>query len=279
MTFFESIQLCDQVLRAGDQYQLSDFPKISIVIPSRNEAQMISATLESILMQDYPCYEIIVVECSGDRTIETIKSFDSDKIHIYSIPHCRRYEMINKGLSQAIGVYVNFLFPGDFYISKDTLKYMMVLGLSHQQPQLVYCGTLLRDAKSDVKILYRPFSLDLLKHGQQPTSLQSCWFRRDCLKELGKFNPDYSLRGGYELMCRFALKSTYRVISGKKILIDYDLRSVTRRMVMRHFIETLRTIYRYFGFTAAVSWLFTQHEIKRFLKLWLHNLKVAFYGR
>lgn len=278
-SFLESVQSCDKVMSYKDKYPLSEFPKVSIVIPTRNDAQLIAGTLESILVQDYPSFEIIVVDSSEDRTVETIKNYHSDKIRIFSVSKCRRYEMLNKGLSQASGKYVNFLFPGDFYIYKETLKYMMLLALENKSPQMIFCGTLLRDGKSDVKILYRPFNLELLKKGQQPTSLQSCWFRKETLKELGKFNPNYSMRGGYELMCRFALKKEYRVVSANRVLIDYDLRSVTRRMVLTHFWETLRTVQHFFGFMASARWLAYQNEMRRFMKLWLHSLKVAFYGR
>lgn len=278
-TFAQSIEQCETMLKAGEKYSASDFPKVSIIIPTHNDAQLISVTLESVLMQNYPSFEIIIVDASEDRTLETIKNFHSDKVRIYSVSQSRRYDMLNKGLSHAHGMYVNFLFPGDFYISKETLNYMMILALENEFPQLVYCGTLLRDGKSEVKILFRKFGLDLLKRGQQPTSLQACWFRTDCIRQLNKFNSSYSLRGGYELMCRFAMRNEYRVVSANRVLTDYDLRAVTRPMMLKHFWETFRTVLHFFGPISAFRWLFIQHDMRRFLKLWLRSLKVAFLGR
>jgi len=279
LTFLESIQSCDKILAMQDQFNPAEFPKVSIIIPTKNDAQLISGTIESILNQNYPSYEIIIVDTSTDRTVETVKSFQNDNIKVFSIPKSRRYEMLNFGISKSTGEYVNFLFPGDFYIFKETLKYMMLLAMQNQLPELVYCGTLLRDAKSDVKILYRKFNQELLQKGQQPTSLQSSWFKRNCVVELGKFNPVYNLRGGFDLMCRFLTRDEYRIASSSRVLIDYDLRAVTRKMVVVHFMETFRTVYLYFGLIAAFRWLIYQHEIKRFMKLWMHSLKIAFYGR
>lgn len=271
--------LWDQLTQAEDKYKPEDFPLVSIIIPTVNCSQMIALTLEGILKQDYFSYEVIIVDCSEDRTLEVVKSFRSDKIRIYSVAQSRRYEMLNKGLSQAKGFYVNFLFPGDFYIHRETLKYMMALALQNSMAHLVYCGTLLRDGKGEVKILFREFNLDLLKNGQQPTSIQSCWFRADCLKELGKFDPNYSLRGGFELLCRFYLRKQYKFASLKRVLTDYDLRLVTRSMIITHFLETMKTVYRYFGWLATLRWLIIQKEWLRFIKLWLRSLKIAFSGR
>lgn len=276
----DEIERLDQVTNLENRYPLDQLPKVSIIIPTINCASIIPITLESLLVQDYPDFEIIIVDGgSEDRTPEVIERYRSNKIHLYSIALCSRYEMLNRGLSQSQGEYINFLFPGDFYLHPKTLKSIIALALDKDRPQLVYCGTLLRDAKTEVKVLYRELTLDLLKRGQQPTSLQSCWFRSDALRKLGKFNPTYSQRGGFDVMCRFMLQKDFRFASQKRILIDYDLRSVTREMVITHFLETMRTIYTYFGFFAMMRWLiFYQKDFRRITRLWMRSLRLAFSG-
>lgn len=271
--------LGDTLAHFEAKYKEAELPKISIIIPTCNNAPLISITLDSVLTQDYPSFEVIIVDSSTDRTLEIIKDYHSDKIRILSVDQCPHYEMLNKGLSQASGSYINCLFPGDFYIYRETLKYMMSLALEHNLPQLVFCGTLLRDGETEAKLLYRGLSLDLLRRGQQPTSLQACWFRTDALQQIGKFNPNYSLRGGYELLCRFCLDKNFQFASAKRVLTDYDLRSVTRQMVLTHFWETLTTIYHYFGLWDTLWWILFQKDTRRFVKLWLKSLKVAFSGR
>ncbi len=270
----------DKFLKSGYKYNDYEYPRVSIVIPTYNNSEKIPLTLDSIFNQRYPDLEIIIIDGnSTDRTLEVVKNYRDERIHIFSVSGYNRYEMLNKGISQTKGEYVNFLFPGDFYIHQDTLMHMMKAALDHHKPDLVYCGTLIRDGRTDPKILFRPFTINLLKKGQQPTSLQSCWFRLDSLRSLGKFNTGYVLRGGFELMCRIILDQSMNFVSTGRVLTDYDLRSVSREMVFDHFTETWRTIRNYFGFLTAFKWLFFQKDISRILNIWWRSVKVAFLGR
>jgi len=270
----------NQLTQIEDKYHDYEYPKVSIVIPTYQSEEKIAITIDSVLIQDYPDLEIIIVDAgSTDRTLEVIKNYRDDRITLYSVSEYHRYEMLNKGISQSMGLYINFLFPGDFYIHRETLRFMMSLALDHDQPHMVYCGTLIRDGRKEAKILFRKLSLANLRKGLQPTSLQSCWFRSDTFKKIGKFNRKYALRGGFDLMCRFCLDETLRFADTNRVHTDYDLRLVTRRMVTSHCVETLKTIYHYFGTLTTLKWLVTQKDTFRYLKLWLRNVKIAFLGR
>ena len=213
-----------------------------------------------------------------DRTLEVIHSY-SPHIRLCSAPVYDVYPILNQGIALAKGDYLNVLFPGDFYIHPQTLLQMMSLSVQKQMPDLIYCGTLLRDGRSEVKFFFRHFTSYLLKRGQQPTSLQACWFKKDLFETLGNFCTDYRMRGGYDLFCRFYLHPSLRHVAFRRAFIDFDLRGVTSSMVIRHFWETGRAIYTYFGSLNVMRWLFRQKDVKRFAKLWFRRLRTAFIER
>lgn len=258
----------------------SECPKVSIIVVTYNNAQKIAFTMDSLIKQRYPDFEIIVIDAgSEDRTLEIVKSFHDERIRLSSVTGYNRYEMVNKGISLSRGTYINILFPGDYYIHIDTIRIMMQLALDHHHPGLVYCGCLIREAKREVKVLYRHLDLHLLKLGQQPTSLQSIWLKSSLFTEIGKFNSHLTLRGGYDLLCRFMLSKAPTYASTSRVLTDYDLRGVTRKMVVRHFRETFSILKIHFGWLDAFRWLFRQNEVSRYFKLLGKSLKVAVFGR
>src|SRR5262245_19737784 len=58
-------------------HQLPPAPVISVIVPCRNRAQFLPATLESILQQEYPHIECIVVDAaSTDGTSDILKHYD-----------------------------------------------------------------------------------------------------------------------------------------------------------------------------------------------------------
>lgn len=254
-------------------------PRVSVVIPTFNDAKKIAITLESLIFQEYPDFEIIVIDAaSTDRTIEIVKSYQKERIHLNSVSNYNRYEMLNKGIFLAKGVYISFVFPGDFYISRKTIYTMMSFAIKKNRPSLVYCGCLLREAQREVKIFLRDFDLDHLKNGEQPTSLQSCWFRRGVFQEIGKFNTHYQFRGGFDLFCRIIQHENLTFAVLKNYLIDYDLFDITKKMILCHFFETGRIIFKHFGFLAVLRWLFHQKDVSRYIRSWFQSFKKSFSG-
>ncbi len=255
------------------------YPLVSIIIPTYNQSQSLPTTLQSILEQDYPSYEIIVVDAaSTDRTLEVVKSYRSKRVRILSVSDYSRYEMLNKGISHAKGEYINMLFPGDFYIHYQAIRQMIDLALDHANPHLVYCGCVLHEANTQIKALNRPLTLELLKSGRQPTSLQSCWIRSDTFRLIGKFPTEYTMRGGFDFFCRFCL-ADMRFVSTTRVLTDYDLRGTDRQSLFRHFWETGSSLYRRFGWAVVLRWLFfRQRDVSHYAQHWLRRLRTAFLG-
>lgn len=93
-----------------------DYPKISIVTPSYNQGKYIEQTIQSVLNQNYPNLEYIIIDGgSTDETVEIIKKYEH-KIHYWvSEPDKGQTDAINKGFDKCTGEIFNWINSDDFY--------------------------------------------------------------------------------------------------------------------------------------------------------------------
>ena len=95
---------------------VKSFPKVSLVTPSFNQAQFIDSTIESVLSQNYPNLEYIIIDGgSTDGSVEIIKKYDK-YIHFWcSEPDDGQYDAVNKGFSYSTGEIMCWLNSDDMY--------------------------------------------------------------------------------------------------------------------------------------------------------------------
>ncbi|MGM0440687.1 MAG: glycosyltransferase [Chlamydiota bacterium] len=253
-------------------------PSLTLVIPTRNHEHLIDITVASIAEQKYPKLELIIVDAnSSDRTLEIVSSFNIPNMRVFSVAKYRLYEMFNRGISLASSDYVAFLVPGDFYLCREALAYLGQGIVQQYHPSLLYCGNMLHEHNKKPYVMLRPLSKNLLAGGRQPVSLASCCFKVADLKRIGKFNTNYFLRGGYDLICRLTLDDRFDAQWIDRVLLDYEGQRMNPLGIYHHFRETLKVLRRHFGFWYALKWMFKQHDIKRLIKLGWHKLVSSFF--
>lgn len=95
---------------------IKEFPKISLVTPSFNQAEFIEATIQSILSQDYPNLEYIIIDGgSTDGSVEIIQKYEKHLHFWCSEPDAGQYDAINKGFSHSTGEIMAWLNSDDMY--------------------------------------------------------------------------------------------------------------------------------------------------------------------
>jgi glycosyltransferase involved in cell wall biosynthesis len=101
----------------------TDWPKISIVTPSYNQGQFIEETILSILNQNYPNLEYIIIDGgSTDNTVEVIKKYEDRITYWVSEKDKGQAHAINKGLEKSKGDFFCFINSDDYYKPKALIE-------------------------------------------------------------------------------------------------------------------------------------------------------------
>ena len=91
-------------------------PKISIVTPSFNQGQFLEETILSVLEQEYPNLEYIIIDGgSSDNSLNIIKQYEKKLSYWVSEPDNGQTHAINKGFSHATGEIFMWLNSDDIF--------------------------------------------------------------------------------------------------------------------------------------------------------------------
>jgi glycosyltransferase involved in cell wall biosynthesis len=92
-------------------------PRISIITPSYNQGRYLEQTIRSVLAQDYPNLEYIVIDGgSTDQSVEILKHYSSRIQYWISEPDGGQTMAINKGLRRCTGEIIGYLNSDDYYL-------------------------------------------------------------------------------------------------------------------------------------------------------------------
>jgi len=112
------------------------WPRISVVVPTRNQGLYIRDTLSSIIRQGYPNLELIVIDGgSSDETMEIVREFAPHISYYVSEPDRGQSHAINKGFSAASGEILTWLNSDDI-LAKGALHTVAFAFMLHK-PDLV----------------------------------------------------------------------------------------------------------------------------------------------
>jgi len=198
-------------------------PLVSIIMPSFNQGEFIAEAIDSVLAQDYPAIEFVVIDGgSTDTTLDVLRGY-GDRVHWTSGPDAGQSDAIHRGFLAASGKYIAWLNSDDRYLPGAVSAAVEMLE-AEPEVALVYGNGEYIDRDGAVtKTLteVQPWNMEqLLKSGDfvfQP----STFFRRDAYLAVGGLDLDLHYCMDYDLWirlgARYPVRYTSRVLSQARI--------------------------------------------------------------
>jgi len=220
----------------------NQWPKISVVVPSYNQAQFLEETLRSVILQNYPNLELIVMDGgSTDSSVEIIKHYAPFIDYWVSEKDGGQSAALNKGLQMATGEFFAWQNSDDIYYPGAFRE----LVLNGDHADVVYSSVDAIDDRSGFmyRLYYYPFSHYVLKYKGIVFSNQAAIFRKSVIEKIG-FQESLHYAMDLELQFRLAkagarfryikgIYGGYRFHAGAKTVAEWEGKSRQESLQIR----------------------------------------------
>jgi len=199
---------------------MTDLPLVSIITPTFNQARYIEATIQSVLLQDYPHIEYMIVDGgSQDGTVDVIKKYERRSgvtppiAWWVSEKDKGQTDAINKGFAHANGEILAWLNSDDTYepgAISAAVKYLQ----EHPEVGMVYgdCNFINEDGHVIGKFGSAQTDQRLLRQGYVHIPQQTVFFRADLWKRVSPLDHSFYFAMDYDLWTRLAARTQLKYV-------------------------------------------------------------------
>lgn len=234
---------------------MPELPLVSIVTPCFNMAEYLPETIESVLSQDYPNIEYIVMDGgSTDGTVEVLERY-KDRIRYVSAPDRGASDAINRGFKMSQGSVFAWLNADDTYLPGAVTAAVRHL-LSEPDAAAVYGQGYWVDGEGRVLRPYPTRGYSLEAFGNDCYICQpACFFRAAAFEEEGGLDRDLQIVFDYDLWIRIGKR--HRLSFLPEYLATSRMHSANKTLADRTpvFAENCSLLKRHFGYI-PFRWLY-----------------------
>jgi glycosyltransferase len=237
--------------------QLSSFMKVSIITTCYNREATIRDAIESVLAQDYPNVEYIVVDgASTDGSLVIINEYKDRITKIISEPDRGMYEAINKGIRAATGEVIGLVHSDDFLYDSHVLT-RIVEQMQATGADFLYGDGLFvqpEDTRKQVRVWkggrYRVWKV---RHGWLPLHT-TCYIRRQVMMDYGLYDESYKIAADSDLLVRYLMRGDLTVTYLPRYIVRMRMGglSTDKRSRRQMWREDIR-MYHSYGMNATVT--------------------------
>jgi len=185
---------------------MNELPLVSIITPSYNQAQFLEATILSVLNQDYPNLEYIIVDGgSTDGTLEILKRY-SDQITWISEPDQGQSDGFNKGVARAKGDVIGWLNSDDLY-EPGAIRQVVQYFVEHPDASVVYGNcTVIDDQGQEIEYKKGSYTrqklVEFWREWYQGLFYSSTFYHRRVFDKVGDLDVNLQMAMDYEFLLR-----------------------------------------------------------------------------
>jgi len=209
--------------------------KITLITASYNSATTLEETIKSVIAQNYPLLEYIVIDgASTDNTIEIIKKYEKHITKWVSEKDKGIYDAFNKGLEMASGDIIGFLNSDDMFAQNDALKKIAKI-FQTKSVDGVYGDLHYVDFDNTQRVVrkwkaghYKPGAF---LYGWMPPH-PSLYLRKSCYTKYGNFNTSFISAADYELMLRMIHKNQIILAYLPEVVVKMRMGGISNKSVL-----------------------------------------------
>ncbi len=186
---------------------MDDVPRISIVTPSLNQGEYLEETIKSVLSQDYPDVEYIIMDAgSTDGSVDIIRKYEDRLAYWVSEPDRGQSHALNKGFQKSTGEVLGWLCADDLLCPR-ALRTAGEYFAAHPEIDVVYGDSFIIDTKGRKLQFCKKIKFDrrLFLGAGSWLHQQSTFWRRKIFFEAGMLDESLHMHLDPELFLRFAL--------------------------------------------------------------------------
>jgi glycosyltransferase involved in cell wall biosynthesis len=240
-----------------------NLPFVSIVTPSFNQGLYLEATIRSVLDQDYPRIEYILIDGgSSDGSLDVIRRYAARLARWVSEPDRGQTEAINKGFALAQGEIFAWLNSDDTYRPGAVSEAVAYLS-EHPEIGMVYGQAYYVDdaGATFARFPAGPTDHRRLRRGVTTIPQQASFFRSRLWRMVGPLDPSFYYAMDYDLWVRLSAVSPIAYVRRPWANFRIHDLSKSRREAFRCWPEMMRVHFRDGG--SRLSILYFKYLVRR----------------
>lgn len=185
------------------------YPKISVITPNYNKAEFLERTILSVLNQNYPNLEYIIIDDgSTDDSLGVIKKYEKYLIASVGNKNQGQSAALNKGFERATGEIIGWQNSDDIYL-EDAFRKAIQYFKRYPWVEVIYGDRLGIDEKDQIngaEIRFTKFSRIIYQYDGISVSNQSAFWKKQVFDKIGMLDPKLKFSMDYEFYLRAAVK-------------------------------------------------------------------------